>query len=90
MYTLETGLEPEMGTNADELKVGDLGVVLHDERRKGHILLKTRGLEGFCEAKNRASSCLIDLTDPKELIWLGHSNLRVRKLCPGESITLTV
>ncbi|KKN66174.1 hypothetical protein LCGC14_0474640 [marine sediment metagenome] len=81
MYTLETGLESYQGTNIDDLNIGDLCVGLHDES-KGHILLKVRG--------NLDHDFVIDLTDPQLPTWIGHYNVRVRKLSPGESITLTV
>ena len=75
MYVLEFALQDEEGMNADELKPGDLAVVL-TLSHKNHIVLKTVGY-------------LVDLTNPASLPWAGHCNLRVRKLSAGESITLT-
>ena len=76
MYELESALQDEQGMVADELKPGDLAVVLSPSHQN-HIVLKVVGY-------------LVDLTEPKSLPWAGHCTLRVRKLSPGESITLTV
>ena len=76
MYCLEFALEDEEGTIADELKPGDLAVVLAPSH-KNHIVLKVVGY-------------LVDLTNPDALPWAGYCSLKVRKLSPGESITLTV
>ena len=76
MYSLEYALQDEEGMNADELKPGDLAVVLTPSH-ENHIVLKVVGY-------------LVDLTNPKSLPWSGHCNIRVRKLSEGESITLTV
>ena len=77
MYNIETALEDELGKNADDLELGDLGVIISPPELRGDIVVKVL-------------FAVVNLSNPKQSPWTGHCNVMVRKLSIGESIILTV
>lgn len=77
MYELQhNSVAPPEPMYAADLQIGDLALIVDkDSQFQSHIIL--RHYEGF-----------VDLHDPRHT-WPELYNMKVRKLAPGESVTLT-